>query len=89
MKKGIKKSIFIGVIIILLYTIAYTISYANRAPAANMAYWMYTSSGDSIMSENIKYYFFYPAYKIHRILPIINAGRHNWDREPYVFIDAP
>ena len=75
---------FLGCFVLCLYLGAYVILYHFRRPAANLAYWCYTSGGrESEARERCTYYCFYPVYFVHQ--RFLGAGRHTWDRPaPYV-----
>jgi hypothetical protein len=70
----------IGIIIALLifYVGSYAGFYVNARPAANLAYFVYLKGGVEVEGrEKVLYYFYYPAYKVHRLFGV---GRHNYDR---------
>jgi hypothetical protein len=74
-----KKQVLLGyVFLILVYVSSYYAFYVHRRPAGNLAYWVYLPGGNETEREEwALYYFYYPVYKIHRIL---GAGRHDYDR---------
>jgi len=74
-----RRHYFIAVICLLAaYIGSYTYFYADRVPAANLAYFVYLRGGvESERAESFLYHFYYPAYKVHRLFGI---GRHNNDR---------
>lgn len=74
-----KKQILVaGVLLIFLYVGSYAAFYIHRTHAANLAYWVYLRGGNATEREELAlYYFYYPIYKIHRVL---GAGRHDYDR---------
>src|ERR1700722_7016001 len=68
---------FIAVIcLVALYVGSYAAFYMHRAPAGNLAYWVYLRNSTE-REELALYYFYYPVYKIHRVFGV---GRHNYDR---------
>ena len=61
----------IGIIIALLifYVGSYAGFYVNARPAANLAYFVYLKGGVEVEGrEKVLYYFYYPAYKVHRFV---------------------
>jgi hypothetical protein len=67
-----------GICLVALYVGSYAAFYVHRAPAANLAYWVYLHGDNATEREELAvYYFYYPIYKIHRIF---GADRHNYDR---------
>ncbi len=70
---------------LLVYVATYAVAFHTATPAANLAYWCYSSDRDPEWVENVCYYAFYPAYKFHQ--KVIGGPRHNWDRE-YVSPEA-
>jgi hypothetical protein len=67
-----------GICLAFLYIGSYFAFYVHRRPAGNLAYWVYLRGGNETeREERALYYFYYPLYKIHRVL---GAGRHNYDR---------
>jgi len=77
------KRIEIGFLLglIVLYVAGYALIYANRKPAANLAYWAYTEDSPEWV-EDCFYYGFYPLYFIHQ--RVFHIGRHIWDRPVWV-----
>jgi hypothetical protein len=64
--------------LLLFYVSTYAVLYANRGPAANLGYFVYTHGGvEKEGQERILFRFYYPVYKVHRLFGI---GRHNYDR---------
>lgn len=64
--------------LLILYVASYGYLYANSCPAANLMYFCYVKGGaETERQERILYYFYYPAYKVHRLL---GGARHNYDR---------
>jgi hypothetical protein len=73
-----KQILVVGIFLIFLYVGSYCAFYAHRVPAGNLAYWVYLHGGNETEhEERALYYFYYPIYKIHRVL---GAGRHDYDR---------
>ncbi len=67
-----------GICLLILYVGSYAILYANRSPAANLGYFVYSHGGvEKEDQETILYYLYYPVYKVYRLFGI---GRHNYDR---------
>jgi hypothetical protein len=77
-RKNVIEFLF-AMFLVCAYVIAYAATYANRKPAANLAYWAYTEDTPEWV-EDCLYYGFYPVYFIHQRL--FQVGRHTWDREP-------
>ena len=73
-----KRILIVGLILIFLYVGSYAAFYIYRKPAGNLAYWVYLPGGNETEhEEDALYHFYYPIYKIHRVL---GAGRHDYDR---------
>ena len=62
-----------------IYAATYATLFACRSPAANLAYWSYTTNSPEWIEEGL-YLTFYPAYWIHR--KVLHVRPHTWDREP-------
>jgi hypothetical protein len=67
-----------GLCLLVPYVVSYSVLYANRKPAANLGYFVYSLGGGAKGGqESMWYYLYFPAYKVHRLFGI---GRHNLDR---------
>jgi hypothetical protein len=80
------KHIMAITVTLIAYFAAYAFAYNLRSPAANLAYWCYTSEKSAPWMETAAFRVFYPAYRVH--LSVSAIGRHNFDREP-IFADSP
>lgn len=81
MRLGIRNTILLLItplVAMAAYVGSYCIAWANRHPAANMAYFIY-SSNDAVDTACYRVYF--PIYWVHTRL--LHAGKHNHDREPF------
>jgi hypothetical protein len=65
--------------ILLLYVVSYGAMYSLRPKggSANLAYFAYTGPSFSDTAEHCVYYFYFPIYKIHRLL---GGQCHTYDR---------
>lgn len=78
------KAVRVLLLVIAAYVLSYVIAFARREPAANLAYFCYARPSASESVERTIYRFYWPVYKLHRLL---GAQRHNYDRpEP---VDNP
>jgi hypothetical protein len=69
---------------ICAYVDVYALLYAHREPAANLAYWAYTTPVQApLWVESSLYYGFYPIYFVHERL--LGGWRHNYDRTHPVY----
>ena len=66
-----------GFFFVILYVGSYAVFYTHARPAANLAYWVYLPGEATQSEESVIYDFYYPIYKIHRML---GGPRHNYDR---------
>jgi hypothetical protein len=75
----LKKQILVaGIFLIVGYVGSCFAFYVHAGPAGNLAYWVYLRGGNETERDEWSfYYFYYPIYKIHRV---VGAGRHNYDR---------
>jgi hypothetical protein len=75
-----RRAFVILALVVVMYIGAYAALFAFRVPAANMMYFAFFKSPDSVF-ERPTFYSFYPIYKIQRLL---DGPPHNFDRPAIV-----
>lgn len=76
-----KRILVVLLVSVCLYVSSYVaLAYRFRSPAANMAYFVYSSKGYSEKCDLACYYGFYPLYRVHEHLFSSSFVRHNLDR---------
>ena len=66
-----------------VYVGCYAVAYSRRKPAANLAYWGYTTPEEAPeWVERSLYAGFYPIYALHK--HTVSIAKHTWDRPPPV-----